>query len=514
MQQPKRNYVFILTVLVALSGCATNAVTGKKEFRIVSEAQEIQQGQQAYSPLLQSQGGSLVVDPELQSYVANVGARLAAVSDRPLPYEFTVLNNSVPNAWALPGGKIAINRGLLTELESEAELAAVLGHEVVHAAAGHSAAQMSRGMLLQGGLLATMIATGDNRNQQAYMLGANLGAQLLTQRYGRKAELESDLYGMEYMSQSGYDPQGAVELQQTFVRLSEGRQSDWLSGLFASHPPSTQRVAENQKTAQRLPAGGERGKAQYQRAMAKMIQAKPAYDAYDEGRQALAKGDTETARSKAQAAIRAFPQEAHFHGLLGDIENKRNNADRAIKHYNDALARDDSFFYYYLRRGLISESRRDDDAATADLKRSLELLPNAPAYYGLGNIARRQNRTSEAVEYYKVARQAGGEMGVDAETALLELDLPSNPGEYVQARAGLDSNGQLLVQIGNTTKVNLNRIALQIRYVTSDGGIKTLNRRLNGTLAAGQATRVETGLGPFAAANQYEVTVTGAQVAE
>ncbi len=500
-------------LLAAATGCATNPVTGKTELRLMSTAQEIQQGQQAYAPLLQSQGGELVVDPALQSYISNVGQRLAAVSDRELPYEFTVLNNSVPNAWALPGGKIAINRGLLTELNSEAELAAVLGHEIVHAAAGHSAQQMSRGLLLQGGILATAIAANDSDYANAWLAGANIGAQLLNQRYGRKAELESDLYGMEYMSEAGYNPQGAVELQQTFVRLSEGRQSDWLSGLFASHPPSAQRVQQNQATAQRLPAGGESGLGQYQQAMAKMIAAKPAYDAYDEGREALAKGDTEAARIAARKAVNAFPAEAQFHGLLGDIEQRRKNADAAITHYNAALARNDNFFYYYLQRGLISESRRDDDQATADLKRSLELLPNAPAYLGLGNIARRNNRASEAVEYYKVARQAGGEMGIEAETALLELDLPNNPAQYVQTRGGLDGNGQLLVEVANTTKVGIGGIALQIRYVESNGGIKTLNRRLNGSLAAGKAVRLESGLGPFTASNQYEVVVVSAEIA-
>ena len=87
-----------------------------------------------------------MIDPELTKYVNEVGQRLAAVSDRKLPYEFVVINNSVPNAWALPGGKIAVHRGLLIELNSEAELAAVLGHEIVHAAARHGAKGMERGI--------------------------------------------------------------------------------------------------------------------------------------------------------------------------------------------------------------------------------------------------------------------------------------------------------------------------------------------------------------------------------
>jgi predicted Zn-dependent protease len=205
----------------------------------------------------------------------------------PLPYEFTVLNNSVPNAWALPGGKIAINRGLLTEINSEAELAAVLGHEIVHAAARHTAQQMSRGMLMQGLVVATSVATNDSSYGDMAVGGASVAAQLVTMKYGRGAELESDKYGMRYMSRAGYDPQGAVELQRTFVRLSEGRDADWLSGLFASHPPSNERVEANIETAAKLPAGGTLGVDSFRAAMQKTVDARPAYDAYDEGRKAL-----------------------------------------------------------------------------------------------------------------------------------------------------------------------------------------------------------------------------------
>ena len=203
-----------------------------------------------------------VVDQLVGAALAGVGNRLAAVSDRDLPYEFVVLNNTVPNAWALPGGKIAINRGLLTELDSEAELAAVLGHEIVHAAARHSARQMERGMLLQGLILATAVATSDSDYGNLAVGGANVAGQLINQRYSREAELEADFYGMQYMAKAGYDPQGGVSLQKTFVRLSEGQRSDWLSGLFASHPPSMERVEQNRQTAAGLPQGGDLGREQ------------------------------------------------------------------------------------------------------------------------------------------------------------------------------------------------------------------------------------------------------------
>jgi len=238
----KRYLLLLLLTLSLLTGCATNPVTGKKELSLVSEAQELAIGAKQYSPARQSQGGDYVVDRQLTTYVNPVGRRLAAVSDRKLPYEFKVLNSSVPNAWALPGGKISINRGLLTELRSESELAAVLGHEIVHAAARHGAQQMSKGMLLQTAVLGTVVATQGKDYGNLAQMGANIGAQLISQKYGRDAERESDYYGMQYMVRAGYDPQGAVDLQRTFVKLSEGQRQDWLSGLFASHPPSHERV--------------------------------------------------------------------------------------------------------------------------------------------------------------------------------------------------------------------------------------------------------------------------------
>jgi predicted Zn-dependent protease len=106
-----KNPIYLLLVLLSLAGCAVNPVTGKTEFSLVSEAQEIQLGTENYAYMQQSGGGQYDVDPELSAYVQVVGGKLAAVSDRQLPYEFVVLNSSVPNAWALPGGKIAINRG-------------------------------------------------------------------------------------------------------------------------------------------------------------------------------------------------------------------------------------------------------------------------------------------------------------------------------------------------------------------------------------------------------------------
>src|SRR4029453_9363908 len=142
-------------------------------------------------------------------------------------------------------------------------LAAVLGHEIVHAAAGHGAQAQTRGTFLQGGLglaqLGVVMGGVDDQVGSLLMGGSGLGAQLVTMRYGREAELESDLYGTRLMKAAGYDPKAAGSLQETFVRLSEGKKQNWLQGLFASHPPSQERVAKNRETVAALGAGGDLG---------------------------------------------------------------------------------------------------------------------------------------------------------------------------------------------------------------------------------------------------------------
>ena len=293
--------------LAMLVGCAVNPVTGKTELALTTRAQEVAIGRDNYLPSQQMQGGAYTVDAGLTSYVQSVGNRVAAQSGVKLPYEFVVLNNSVPNAWALPGGKIAINRGLLVEMKSEAELAAVLGHEVAHAAASHGARARDRGMLAQGALVAAAVGLRNSKYSRAIVGGAQIGAQYITQRSSRGAELEADDYGTRFLAAAGYDPSAAVSLQETFVRLSEGRRQDWLSGLFASHPPSGERVARNREHVARIRSEGVKadriGAEEYRDALADLRAAMPAYQLQDEARQALAEGRAEEAATKVSRAL-------------------------------------------------------------------------------------------------------------------------------------------------------------------------------------------------------------------
>lgn len=510
-------HVLLPLLLLFLFGCAVNPVTGEKEFTLVSEQQELAIGKQQYAPARQAQGGDFVTDPELTTYVSQVGQRLAKVSDRSLPYEFKVLNNSIPNAWALPGGKISINRGLLTELNSEAELAAVLGHEIVHAAARHGAASMSRGMLLQVGVLGASLATQGESYSDLVQMGAGIGAQLINQKYSRGAERESDFYGMQYMVRAGYDPQGAVDLQRTFVKLSEERRQDWLSGLFASHPPSQERVENNVLLLANLPKGGEVGKERFQSKTAHLRKTKSAYEAYDKGREALAKKNLQESRRLAEKALAIEPNEALFYGLMGDLEQKNNRLKPALEQYDKAISLNPDFFYYYLQRGKAYEQLNLNDNAQTDLERSTELLPTAGAHFSLGNLARKAGRFDDAKQHYAKVAGSKGEVGQQAYGALVDLDLKDHPNKYLKFSVGRDSQGKIVAQISNPTPRDIEQIRLAIQYQSADGKLVRSSRNLYSRIQAKSKKLFDLGLtGKInpKQLNTLQVSILTAQVAQ
>ncbi len=235
-----------LTAAVLLAAaCARNPVTGKRQLSLVSKEQEIALGKQAAEQVSESIGR--YPDPKLQAYVAEVGSKMAKHSERPdLPWSFTVLDDPTVNAFALPGGPVFVTRGILTHLNSEAELAAVLGHEIGHITARHSVQQISKGQLAQLGLGLGMIFSEDLRQ---YGQLAGVGLQLMFLKFGRDAERQSDELGLKYMVSQGYDPREMAEVFTTLDRSSKregaGRLPEWLS----THPDPGNRAEKARERA-------------------------------------------------------------------------------------------------------------------------------------------------------------------------------------------------------------------------------------------------------------------------
>ena len=221
----------VLATCAALA-CATNPATGAKELILVSESQEIAMGQGYDKDVIASIG--LYADTGMQRWIQQFGAQLAATSERPnLPWTFHVVDDPVVNAFAIPGGFIYVTRGILAHLNSEAELAGVVGHEIGHVTARHSVSQMSKQQLAQIGLAIGSVASPDFE-RYAGLASAGLGVLFL--KFSRDAESQADHLGLRYMRRANYDPREMPHVFEMLTRVSQaqggGRVPEWL----ATHP--------------------------------------------------------------------------------------------------------------------------------------------------------------------------------------------------------------------------------------------------------------------------------------
>jgi len=235
--------VLVIALSFLLSACAGNP-TGGANFVLMSESAELEKGRELHAEMLQQ--NPVYQDPELQAYVEKIGQKMAAVSHRPeLDYVFTIIDSPDINAFALPGGFVYVNRGLLTYLNSEAQLAAVLGHEIGHVTARHAVRQQTAARSANAASIALIFATGvDMRETTSLISGA------LISGYGRDMELEADSLGAEYLSKAGYDSLAMVQVievlknHEDFTKRTSNRTAVSYHGLFASHPRNDTRLQE------------------------------------------------------------------------------------------------------------------------------------------------------------------------------------------------------------------------------------------------------------------------------
>jgi predicted Zn-dependent protease len=251
--------LILLVTGLLLTACATNPVTGDSDFVLMSEDEEIRLGQKYSTEVMKEMPA--YENPALEEMVQRVGKQLAAHSHRPhLAYQFTIVDSTSVNAFALPGGYIFITRGMLAYLNSEAELAAVLGHEIGHVTARHSVRQQSAATVT--GILGVVVAasTGiDGADSLTDMAGT-----AIVRGYGREHELEADRLGAEYLAKSGYDPDAMLEVvgvlknQETFeiaIARQEGREPNVYHGLFSTHPDNDARFREVVNAARKFKTG-------------------------------------------------------------------------------------------------------------------------------------------------------------------------------------------------------------------------------------------------------------------
>ncbi len=231
-------YLLVFIIAALWLSCATNPVTGKKELVLLSEADEIRLGQQSDREVIQVYG--LYPDKQLEQYISQLGQKLVRVSHRPnLKFTFRLLDSPVINAFAIPGGYVYITRGILAYLNNEAELAGVMGHEIGHVTARHSAKQYTKAQLAQLGLGLGMAFSESFRRVSGL---AQFGLNLLFLKFSRDDERQADALGVEYATKTGYDATQMANFFVTLERMSAGSAQYGLPDWFSTHPNPAERV--------------------------------------------------------------------------------------------------------------------------------------------------------------------------------------------------------------------------------------------------------------------------------
>jgi predicted Zn-dependent protease len=240
--------IVIISLVSYFSSCERNPITGKTQFVDLTPDQEIALGLKATPQMIRQYGG-LHPDARIQALIDTVGHRILRKSSAGATkwkFEFHLLNDpKTVNAFALPGGQIFISTGLYNLLQTEGQLAGVLGHEIGHVIARHSSQRLAKNKLTQGLTGAVAVATGDaSATQVAAVVG-----ELINMSYGRDDELESDALGVRFMSEAGYDPRAMIEVMKILAKASGGaRQPEF----FSTHPNPENRIEKIQETIRKL----------------------------------------------------------------------------------------------------------------------------------------------------------------------------------------------------------------------------------------------------------------------
>ncbi len=411
-ERRKRLAALAILGVLWMAGCATNPVTHERQLSLMDEREEVAAGEKLY-PIYTQMSFGLFQDPVLQGYVREIGRRLAAVSHRPnVPYDFNVVNSSDLNAYALPGGKISITRGMLTRLENEAQLAAILGHEIAHVAALHPTATYTRQVI--GGLFtslgALVLQTAGVPAGDLILQAGMLATNLTLMKYSRDQEREADQLGMDYMVRAGYNPAGFVQAMAILWKERE-REPSQLESFFSSHPLTRERLADANRrlrqygtalrTKRALKKENFLEKTRYLRSVA------PAYVLFDRAKEALSAGRVPRAVQLLREANAKAPREALIWVYRALAEEKIRNRPEALSAIQRAVTLYPDLYHARYVAGVITFRGGAYRESLHHLRTADRLLPGQPAvrFYQGRNWEALGNRQKAAHAYAEVLKK-------------------------------------------------------------------------------------------------------------
>ncbi len=409
----------ILLLLFFLPSCAVNPVTGRSELMLVSEQQELKIGQES-APSLKWEFGGRYKDPELEAYLGNIVKQLWQTSERPhLPVSFYIQNTSLPNAFALPG-YVAITRGLLCDMENEAQFAAVMGHEIGHVMARHTAQRLSRMQLQQIGLVVGAAALEGKKGGDALLAAGAIGSSLMLLKYDRGQEIQSDRLGARYISMHGYDPNEAksahMVLEQSvdnyLKRLGKQKGKDTLvSNLLSTHPRKEVRLDEIQDMIDELPPytikEDGKFKDRFMTATKNIREANTVYHKYDKAEMYYQQKQYKEAEQLLNEAITLNSEQPAFYNLKGLISLQKDDHTGAETNYQKALSIETDYQPAIYGMGLVNYFNKKYDRAIQQMTNSLKLFPgHAPSYLVMGESYYKLRQYNKAEPYLATFAQA------------------------------------------------------------------------------------------------------------
>ncbi|MFC1850743.1 M48 family metalloprotease [candidate division CSSED10-310 bacterium] len=408
-QMTRRDFIWLTSVSTVgvMVGCATNPVTGKKQLMFMSEDQEVQVDKE-HSPHQFSADYGADQDKGLNDYLTRVGKKMADQSHRPkMPYSFRCVNATYINAYAFPGGSIATTRGILLALENEAELAGLLGHELGHVNARHTADRMTKTMLAQT-VIVGLAAYVQTEHEEYASLAAGLGgigAGMLLARYSRDDERQADSLGMEYMVKNGHNPNGMVGLMDLLKSLSKHKPNA-LEMMFATHPMSSERYKKAKERAettykdkQKSPQNRER----YMDHTKKLRAKKAAIEAMQRGENEMAREKFTAAETQFNQALKHAPNDYAALVMMSKCllaQNKNNQAQRYATKAQQIYPREAQAHHL---NGMSKLQQKKFAAAFNDFKDYEKMLPGNPNTIFLKGVSLEgmQNKKKAAAEFQR-----------------------------------------------------------------------------------------------------------------
>jgi predicted Zn-dependent protease len=406
-------WLFGAGVAAGAAGCATSPVTGERILVGMTEEQERQVDKEV-APHQFSQDMGAVQDDGVNRYVAGLGGRMDDLTQRPnMPYSYRVLNANYINAYTFPGGAMGVTRGIVTELNSEAELAALLGHEMGHVNARHAAQREGQSMLAQAAVvgLAVAASAADSSWGGLAAIGGQIGASALLASYSRDNEREADALGQDYMVRAGYPASGMTQLHGLLVREAK-EQPSLLETMFASHPMGSERLATAQRLAETKYAASLKANPQRERFMdstASLRQLKPAIDACKNGEVAMARKKLPEAQGQFGTALKLAPRDYAANLLMARCLVAQGRQKDAIRYADTARAVYPQEAQAQKLSGVLQLAARNPGVAVQHFEQFDRLLPGDPGIAFLKGVSYEGagNQRAAAENYARFLRSGG-----------------------------------------------------------------------------------------------------------